>query len=224
MNGVFQNRTEAGQLLAPKLREFAGREDVIILALPRGGVAVGSEIARKLRVPLDLLIVRKLGVPGQEELAMGAIASGGIEVRDSTIIAALNLRAADIAAVIHREREELERRERLYRGSRAEPSLHGKIVILVDDGIATGSTMRAAVQAVTAQYPRAVIVAAPVASDDAVYLLRKKATKVVTITTTARLCAIGENYRDFRQVDDREVRSLLTKREANDGEPTTPAA
>jgi predicted phosphoribosyltransferase len=148
-------------------------DDVVVLALPRGGVAVGFEVARTLRVPMDVLVVRKLGVPGQEELAMGAVASGGIEFRDSTIIAALDLRGADIAAVIQRERAELERRERVYRRDRAAPAVQGATVIIVDDGIATGSTMRAAVHAVKLKHPRAIIVAAPVASTEAVDALRR---------------------------------------------------
>jgi putative phosphoribosyl transferase len=223
MNGVFRNRTEAGQLLAPELRGFAGQEDVIVLALPRGGVVVGFEIARNLSVPLDVLVVRKLGVPGQEELAMGAIASGDIEFRDSTIIAALNVRPADVVNVIHRERAELERRERAFRGNRPEPILEGATVILVDDGIATGSTMRAAVHAVKSKRPRAIIVAAPVASTEAVDVLRKEATAIVTLVTADRPFAIGEYYQDFRQVEDGEVRTLLAKARSNDGKPKIPA-
>lgn len=223
MNGAFRDRTEAGLLLAPKLREFAGREDVIVLSLPRGGVPVGFEVARKLRVPFDVLVVRKLGVPGQPELAMGAIASGGVELRNRATIEALDIAPADFAAVVRRERAELERRERLYRGSRAEPNLQGKSVLLVDDGIATGSTMQAAVQAVNAKRPRAVVVAAPVASTDAVDALRKTATAVVTVITTDRLSSIAEYYRDFRQVEDREVRALLTPRDSRGEETTTTA-
>jgi putative phosphoribosyl transferase len=223
MNGAFQDRTEAGLLLAPKLRAFAG-ENTIVLALPRGGVPVGFEIARKLHVPLDVWIVRKLGVPGQEELAMGALASGGIEFRDSAIITALRLPAPDIASVVSRERAELARRERLYRGNRAEPTLQDKIVILVDDGIATGSTMRAAIHAVKARHPRAIVVATPVASNEALDVLRKEATAVVTVLNSARLFAISEYYRDFRPVEDREVRALLSKSRRNDGERTTNVA
>jgi putative phosphoribosyl transferase len=224
MNGVFRDRTAAGQLLASELGGFARQADVIVLALPRGGVVVGFEVTRKLRVPLDVLVVRKLGVPGQEELAMGAIASGGIEFRDSAIIEALNICSADVANVVRRELAELERRERVYRGDRPEPILHGATIILVDDGIATGSTMRAAVHAVKSKRPRAVIVAAPVASTEAVDALRKEATAIVTLITASRLFSIGEYYRDFRQVEDGEVRALLAKSGSNDGKPITATA
>jgi putative phosphoribosyl transferase len=224
MNGMFRDRSEAGRLLAPKLREFANHDDAIVLALPRGGVPVGFEVARKLRVPWDVLVVRKLGVPGQEELAMGAIASGGIEVLDTSIVSALGLRAIDIAAVVRREREELERRESLYRGKRAECDLKGKIVILIDDGLATGSTMRAAVHAVRSKGPRAIVVAAPVASVQAVDALRREATAVVTVITTAHLFAIGNYYRDFHQVEDAEVQALLAKSGPNAGKHESAAA
>lgn len=211
MFGAFLNRSVAGRMLAPRLREFAHRDDVIVLGLPRGGVAVGLEVARRLAAPMDVLVVRKLGVPGQEELAMGAIASGGIEFRDTAIIAALNLSEASIKAVLERERAELHRRELLYRDRRPEPCLTDKIVILVDDGIATGATMHAAVRAVQTRRPQAIVVAAPVASTEAADSLRQEASAVVTVLTTPRLFAIGQYYRDFPQLADEEVQALLAR-------------
>jgi putative phosphoribosyl transferase len=209
MDGAFLNRTEAGRILAPKLRAFAHRDDVIVLALPRGGVAVGLEVARRLHAPMDVLVVRKLGVPGQEELAMGAVASGGIEFRDAMIIDGLRVPAADVDAVATHERAKLNRREVLYRGRRPEPALAGRTVILVDDGIATGATMHAAVRAVRTRHPQAIVVAAPIASAEAVDALRKEATAVITVLTSSRLISIGEYYRDFKPMTDQEVQCAL---------------
>lgn len=209
MNDLFRDRAEAGQLLAPRLRTFSRDPNAIVLSLPRGGVVVGFEVARELRLPSDILVVRKLGVPGQEELAMGAIASGGVEFLDQSIVATLGITEAALAAVVGRERAELERRERVYRGSRHAPDVRDKTVILVDDGIATGSTMQAAVQAVQSRQPRAIVVAVPVASTEAVAALRPLVASVVTVLTSDRLFAIGQYYRNFRQVTDDEVRALL---------------
>ncbi|MEO6002660.1 MAG: phosphoribosyltransferase family protein [Opitutus sp.] len=192
MNGTFPNRTEAGRILAPMLREFSNHPHAIVLALPRGGVPVGYEVARKLHLSLDVLVVRKLGVPGQEEVAMGAIASGGIELVDITMVAGLNISPAAVRAVMNREQAELARREKLYRGPRAAPVLAGKIVILIDDGIATGSTMRAAVRAVKTKRPQVVVVAAPVASSQAVKALRHEVDALITIITTPNFSSVGE--------------------------------
>ena len=222
MNGIFSSRAEAGRILAPKLREFAYRKDVIVLGLPRGGAVVGYEVARKLRVAWDLLVVRKLGVPGQPELAMGAIAGGGVEFRDVVAIAALNIPLAEVDAVARREQAELERRELAYRGNRPPPNLRRKVVILVDDGIATGATMRAAVHAVSTRHPQAIVVAAPVASTEAVDTLRREVTAVVSVITAPRLFAVGEYYRDFRPVEDAEVRGLFMQDSPGNGR-TRPA-
>jgi predicted phosphoribosyltransferase len=224
MDGLFRDRTEAGRVLAPKLREFAHRSDVIVLALPRGGVPVGYQVARKLGVPMDVVTVRKLGVPGQEELAMGAVATGGVEFRDPATIQVFQISPAQVDDVARREREELERREREYRGSRPFPSLEGKTVILVDDGIATGSTMRAAIRAVKMKRAQSVVVAAPVASSEAVETLRREVFAVITIVTSVRLFSIGEYYRDFRQTTDQDVRSLLKQCSDDDTGPKTAAA
>ena len=223
MNGIFRDRTEAGLLLAPKLREFAGREDGIVLSLPGGGVLVGFEVARKLDLPLDVLVVRTLEVPGQQGVSIGAIATGGLEVRNNIAITVLGIPPDEVATVVGRECAELERRERLYRGGRPALSLQGKTVILVADGIPTGETMRTAVQAVNAKHPRAVIVAAPVASGEAVDLLRKSASAVVTVITTPGTAAIADYYRDFREVEDREVRALLSQPAIGGGQATKTA-
>ena len=162
----FQNRAEAGRQLAAKLTDFKNRRDVVVLALPRGGVPVGYEVAKALNAPLDVFIVRKLGVPGQEELAFGAIASGGATVFNEALVQALRLPPALLERVVEKERKELERREKLYRPGKATPDLSGKTVIIVDDGLATGATMRAAVTAIRTLKPLQIVVAVPVASSD----------------------------------------------------------
>lgn len=205
----FRDRREAGRALAERLRGYAGRDDVIVLALPRGGVPVGYEVATALGVPLDVFLVRKLGVPGHEELAFGAIASGGILVLDRDLVAQLGLGGATIERVIAREAAELERREQAYRGDRPPPDLRGKTVILVDDGLATGSTMMAAAAAVAQQEPARVIVAVPVAAADTCELLRQQADEVVCLVTPSPFHAVGIWYDDFRPTEDDEVRQLL---------------
>lgn len=209
MKGTFQNRMHAGRLLAPWLRSLAGRLDVIVLALPRGGVPVAAAVAERLAVPLDVLCVRKLGVPGHEELAMGAIASGAVLVRNEEIIAAHRIPERELERAVARERSELERRERVYRGDRPQPALKGRIVVLVDDGIATGATMLAAIRAARRRGASRVVVATPVAAREAVEALRGPADEVFTVLAPETLFAIGEFYEDFRQTTDAEVVRLL---------------
>lgn len=205
----FRDRREAGRALAERLRDYAGRDDVIVLALPRGGVPVGFEVASALGAPLDVFLVRKLGVPGHEELAFGAIASGGLLVLDRDAVAQLRLGSATIERVIARETAELARRERAYRADRPPPDLRGRTVILVDDGLATGSTMTAAVAAIAKQEPARIVVGVPVASAEACEGLRREVDEVICLLTPAPFHAVGVWYEDFRPVDDAEVRQLL---------------
>jgi len=205
----FRDRVEAGELLAEGLSHYRDRDDVIVLALPRGGVPVAAEIARRLHVPFDVFVVRKLGVPGHEELAMGAIASGGVRLLNDEVVGPLGIPANVIDAVAGREQIELERREELYRGTRAPVGLVGKTVILVDDGLATGSTMRAAVKAVRQQGPAQVIVAVPVGAPETCATLAREADDVVCLRTPDPFVAVGLWYRDFTPTSDREVRALL---------------
>lgn len=206
----FRDRTEAGQLLALALDEYAGRDDVLILAVPRGGVPVGYEIARRLRVPLEVFLVRKLGVPWQPELAMGALASGGVEVLNDDVVRAYGIPSHVINAVAEHEQAELDRRTRAYRGDRRFPSLEGRTVILVDDGLATGSTMRAAVVAVRKQNPATIVVAVPVAVIQTCEELRREVDRVVCLRTPEAFSAVGAWYDDFSQTSDEEVRKLLS--------------
>lgn len=210
----FRDRRSAGRALAERLADYRGRRDALVLALPRGGVPVGFEIATALGLPLDILIVRKLGVPGHEELAMGAIASGGIEVFNRPLIDTLGISEAQIGAAVERERRELERREIAYRGERARPGLQGRTVLLVDDGIATGATMRAAVAALGANEPEtrpSVVVATPTASREACDELRPLLSDLVCLAMPEPYIAVGAWYRDFSQTSDREVRELLAR-------------
>ena len=205
----FRDRVEAGECLAEGLSQYRDRDDVIVLALPRGGVPVAAEIARRLHVPFDVYVVRKLGVPGHEELAMGAIASGGARVVNDDVVVPLGIPANVIDSVARREQIELERREELYRGSREPIGLAGQTVILVDDGLATGSTMRAAVKAVRQQRPARVIVAVPVGAPQTCATLAREADDVVCVRTPDPFVAVGLWYRDFTPTSDREVRALL---------------
>jgi erythromycin esterase-like protein/predicted phosphoribosyltransferase len=207
----FRNRVEAGRLLAGRLREYAGRDDVVVLALPRGGVPVGFEIARALEAPLDVFLVRKLGVPGHEEVALGAIATGGTRVLNTRAIESLNIPVEWIEAIDAKERRELERRERVYREGRPPPELAGRTVILVDDGLATGSTMWAAVHAVRQEDPARVLVAVPVADPDVCEAMREVADEVVCLMTPKPFRAVGVWYEDFSQTSDAEVRELLAR-------------
>jgi predicted phosphoribosyltransferase len=207
----FRDRAEAGRVLAEQLRRYAGRDDVVVLGLPRGGVPVAYEVARRLGAPLDVFLVRKLGVPGHEELAFGAIASGGTRVLNRELVDDLGLTQAVIDAVETRERRELERRERAYRDGRPPPDLTGRTVILVDDGLATGSTMLAAVQAVRQYDPARVVVAVPVADPDVCASLERVADEAACAITPQPMRAVGVWYDDFSQTTDDEVRELLAR-------------
>lgn len=211
--GVFRDRVEAGELLAERLAAYAGRDDVAVLALPRGGVPVAHEIARALQVPFDVFVVRKLGVPGYEELAMGAIASGGARVINHEVVNALGIPMNVIDAIAQTEQIELDRRERLYRGTRSPVNLVNRTVILVDDGLATGSTMRAAVMAARQRQPARVVVAVPVGAPTTCADLSREADDVVCLRTPEPFVAVGRWYRDFTPTSDEEVRTLLAGRD-----------
>ena len=215
---VFRNRTEAGRALARVLAGFADRPDVIVLALPRGGVPVAFEVAEALHLPLDVFIVRKLGVPGREEYAMGALASGGEQVINEKVLRLLDIPQHAVDAVIESEQRELERRERLYRDGRAPIDVRGRTVILVDDGLATGSTMFAAVKALRRQQPAHVAVAVPAAAADTSEALKKEADAVICVAMPEPFRAVGLWYEDFSQTSDEEVCELLARarRDASD--------
>ena len=212
----FANRAEAGRLLAQQLAKYADRPDVLVLALPRGGVPIGYEVARALNAPLDVFIVRKLGIPGYEELAMGAIASGGVRVLNDQLVRAIGIPEYVIDAVAQWEQKELERRERLYRGDRPPPDVRGRTVVLVDDGLATGATMLAAVRALKQQQPGRIVVAVPTASPDTCELLKNEADEVICAITPEPFHAVGLWYDDFSQTSDEEVRELLARSSAPD--------
>jgi predicted phosphoribosyltransferase len=210
---AFRDRQDAGRRLGEELAEraYADQPDVLVLALPRGGVPVAYEVARLLNAPLDVFLVRKLGVPGHEELAMGAIATGGGVVLNPDVVLHAGIDADDIERVARGEWTELERRERAYRGDRPAPDIHGKQVILVDDGLATGATMRAAVRAVRKQEPSKLIVAVPVAAPRTCESLRAEADDVVCAVTPEHFAAVGMWYGDFSATSDLEVRTLLAE-------------
>jgi putative phosphoribosyl transferase len=205
----FVDREDAGGYLAEQLMRFAGRTDVIVLALPRGGVPVAFEVAEAIGAPLDVFVVRKLGVPGHEELAMGAIASGNVQVLDDDVCRAFGVSPAAVARVVADERRELQRRELLYRGARPVPDLRGRIVILVDDGLATGSTMVAAVRAVRKLDPARIIVAVPVAPPEACAMILREADECECVTTHSPFFGVGAWYSEFGQTSDDEVSTLL---------------
>ena len=211
MEGAFPDRAEAGRFLATKLSKYSGRDDVIVLGLPRGGVPVAYEVARALRVPLDVFIVRKLGVPGFEELAVGAIASGGVRVLNEDVARALPNANEIIEAVTKRETAELERREQEYRDGRPAPDLQGKTVILIDDGLATGATMRAAVKALRQRGAAKIVVAVPVGPPDTCREFEDEADEVVCASAPEFFQAVGQYYEDFSQTSDEEVRDLLAR-------------
>lgn len=208
---IFQNRSEAGRYLATRLANFANRDDVLVLALPRGGVPVAYEVVEALHAPLDIYLVRKLGVPGHEELAMGAIASGGVRVLNEDVVEYLRIPQSVIDSVAEIELEELERREREYRGNRPEPDVRGKTVILVDDGLATGSTMRAAAEALRQQQPTRIVVAVPVSAPQTCDEYRMGVDEIVCAVTPEPFYGVGQWYVDFSQTTDEEVRQLLAK-------------
>jgi len=207
----FRDRREAGQRLAAALRQYADQDDVLVLALPRGGVPVAAEVAEALRAPLDLMLVRKLGTPGHEELAMGAIASGGAIVFNEDLLLSLGIDRRTVDAVIAREQAELARRDRAYRGTRPPPEVRGRTVLLVDDGLATGATMRAAVQALRRLQPARAVVAVPVAPPDTVERLRSEADEVVVLRTPEPFFGVGNWYEDFSQTSDEEVKASLAR-------------
>jgi predicted phosphoribosyltransferase len=196
-------------MLATVLEQYAGRDDVLVLALPRGGVPVGFEIARHFHVPLDVLIVRKLGVPGQEELAMGALASGGTRVLNEDVVSDARVAPEEIATVTAREDRELERREQAYRGDRPPVDVRGKTIILVDDGLATGATMRAAARALRRQGAGRIVVAVPVAPAETCEEFRTEVDDIICATTPEAFFAVGQAYEDFSETSDAEVRALL---------------
>ena len=207
----FADRRQAGKKLAAQLAAYANRSDVLVLALPRGGVPVAFEVACALRAPLDVFLVRKLGVPGHEELAMGAIATGGVRVLNEEVTSRIPISSSAIDEVAHREQEELKRRERLYRGDRPPPSVQGHTVILIDDGLATGSTMRAAATALRKMQPSKIIVAVPVAAAETCADLRSEVDEVICGATPEPFMAVGAWYSDFEQTSDQEVHELLDR-------------
>jgi predicted phosphoribosyltransferase len=207
----FHDRSEAGRLLAGKLRAYTNRPDLIVMALPRGGVPVGYEVATALGAPLDVFLVRKLGVPGYEELAMGAVATGGVRVLNDEIVRSLRIPDYVIDAVAAWEQQELARRERVYRGDRAQPNVHGRTVILVDDGLATGATMLAAIKALRQQQPARIVVAVPTASPETCEEMRTQADDVVCAITPEPFYSVGLWYENFSQTTDEEVRELLAR-------------
>jgi putative phosphoribosyl transferase len=211
MRTTFRDRTEAGQLLAERLRSYEQHRDAIVLALPRGGVPVGFEIANSLGLPLDVFVVRKLGVPGQRELAMGAIASGGIRVLNEDVLRAMPNAAATVAAVTTEEAQEVERRERDYRQNRVAPELGGRVVILVDDGLATGATMLAAITALRRKDPAEIDVAVPVCPPETLAEIQRAADETVILFAPDWFRGVGQFYENFEQVSDETVRVLLER-------------
>jgi predicted phosphoribosyltransferase len=214
---LFRDRAEAGRRLAEELARYRDRPDVLVLALPRGGVPVAFEVARALQAPLDVFVVRKLGVPGHEELAMGAIASGGVRVLNQDVVRGLGIPDEVIDRVAAAEQRELERREQLYRGERPPADSSGKTVILIDDGLATGSTMRAAVAALRRLGPARIVVAVPIAAAHTCAEFREDVDQIVCSVTPEPFYAVGLWYQDFSQTTDEEVRDLLERAAAREG-------
>jgi putative phosphoribosyl transferase len=211
MAARFRDRLDAGRQLATRLKDYANRSDVVVLALPRGGVPVAFEVAQALNVPLDVFLVRKLGLPGHEELAMGAIASGGVVVRNSEVVDSLGVPARVIDEVAAREQQELERQEHAFRDDRPPPDVHDKTVILVDDGLATGATMRAAAAALREQHPACLVVAVPTAAPETCAAFREEVDVIVCAITPEPFYAVGLWYENFAQTTDQEVRDLLAR-------------
>ena len=210
---IYRDRIDAGNQLAARLSDYANRDDVLVLALPRGGVPVAYEVAKALRSPLDIFLVRKLGVPGQEELAMGAIATGGVLVLNDDVVRYLAIPGNVIDEVADMELRELERRERAYRGDRPEPKVQGKTVILIDDGLATGSTMRAAAKALRQQDPARIVVAVPVSAPQTCDEYRMGVDEIICAKTPEPFMGVGMWYLDFSQTSDEEVREILARSE-----------
>lgn len=206
---VFADREHAGQLLAGALKRYADRPDVIVLGLPRGGVPVAYEVAKRLHAPLDVMVVRKLGVPGWEELAMGAVASGGVRVINEDVVCGSNISPEAIERVAAAELEELRRREIAFRGHTGAPDVKGKTVILVDDGIATGSTIRAAVQALRQQEPAGIVIAVPTAAADSCDKLEPMVDELISLVRPVYFHAVGQWYENFQQTTDAEVKQLI---------------
>jgi putative phosphoribosyl transferase len=223
MSRPFADRTDAGRRLAGRLTQLAGRPRLIVLGLPRGGVPVAAEVAEALAAPLDIFVVRKLGVPGQEEFAMGAVASGGTRVLDRDTVSALGIPEAVVEQVTERERRELRRREEAYRGDRPMPALDGANVVLVDDGVATGSSMIAAIRAIRQLRPAAIVAAAPVMSRSAYAVLAREADGCVAVMIPDSFPGVGAFYEDFSQTTDAEVLSQLQQGH-RPGTPGIPAA
>ena len=211
MDARYRDRRDAGRRLAAALLPYANRRDVVVLALPRGGVPVGFEVATALGAPLDVFVVRKLGLPGREELAMGALASGGVRVLDEDLIRIAGVSADDVQRITDAEQAELDRRERRYRGDRPFPEVKGKTVILVDDGLATGASMRAAVAALRLEEPARIVVAVPVAAAETCHAFESIADDIVCAATPESFQAVGLWYEDFSQTTDDEVRELLAR-------------
>jgi predicted phosphoribosyltransferase len=215
MRQVFRDRTEAGRLLAQKLTLYVGKHDLIVLGLPRGGVPVAFEVAASLHAPLDVFVVRKLGTPGHRELAMGAIATGGVRVLNEDVVQGLDIPMDLIESVTLEEHQELRRRELAYRGSYSEPNVAGKTVILVDDGVATGATMRAAIYALKAQKPARLIVAVPTIAGSTHSQLRDEVDEFIALMTPEPFYGVGAWYEDFAQTSDDEVTELIARARAN---------
>jgi putative phosphoribosyl transferase len=208
---IFRNRADAGRRLVSRLQKYANRDDVIVLGVPRGGIPVAFEVATALNLPLDIFVLRKLGVPGHEELAFGAIGSGGVRVLNTGVLEQLGISDLDVAAVTRTEKEELERRERLYRGNRPPLDVHGQTVILIDDGIATGASLMAAIHALRQMKPAKVVVAIPVAPQATCYRLLREVDQLVCVEMPEPFYGVGHFYEDFSQVSDEEVNELLER-------------
>lgn len=211
MRDIFHDRAEAGRLLAARLRRYARREDVLVLGLARGGVPVAFEVAAKLQAPLDVFVVRKLGVPGHRELGMGAIATEGVRVLNDSVVEHLRIPQESIDNIVAEEEQELRRREQVYRGHGVPPNIRGKTVILVDDGIATGSTMRAAVEAIRKQNPARIVVAVPAAAPSSYSVLEQEVDEIVALIVPEDFYAVGQWYEDFSQTRDEDVTRLLER-------------
>jgi putative phosphoribosyl transferase len=208
---IFRNRQQAGQLLASRLEKYANREDVIVLGVPRGGVPVAFEVAKALNLPLDIFVLRKLGVPGREELAFGAVGSGGVRVLNPNTVEQFRISDVDIAAVTWAEWQELKRREEMYRGDRSPLEVRGRTVILVDDGIATGSSVLAAIHALRQMRPAAIVVGTPVAPPNTVSRLQHEVNELVCVEMPESFYGVGQFYANFSQVSDEEVNELLER-------------